>query len=160
MFAWQELEIRDAVQLITERDASEYPFGYYCTDVEAAAFCWFETIEELLEFLKTRHADIYIDPDDTENVEMKLELDSILTEMGNRLNTAFLDLVNSELDTYSEIHWWGNFEDLVGQNSDFCNDLRETFRISMGGAVGQDEPVAEQEMEAFLEFISHPGEWH
>jgi hypothetical protein len=147
------LDYRDIAAAAAERDPSVAPFGYlsggsFVLDT-TRVFSWFETVDELLHSLLESEPRIY-DLEHEQVEEHKSRVAGILAAIRSGGFTSELRTqLNAETKDYLVIEWWGTFDELMGGDSEFAQEVRMRFRDDEG--VG---PVTAEEIEEFKEFLT------
>ncbi len=127
--------------------------GSFVLDSERV-FMWFETIQDLVFFIKKAEPQIFeLDAADIENYESKItpvldnvQRDGLTDQLKNKINDISKD--------FMVIEWWGNFSELVANKSEFSKNLIEDFFEQF-----EEEPksLSEEHMDSFVEFIQSYG---
>ncbi len=65
-------------------------------------------------------------------------------------------------DDLATLTWWGRFEALCTDDSDFASGLRESWRDmtddeETDDSAAADRPISADEMEGFVEFLAEYG---
>lgn len=145
-------EYQEIAAASMERDPSTAPFGYlsggsFVLD-STRVFCWFETMDELMVSLLEVEPRVYdLDEDAINSLRARVE-PIIASIRSDGLTFELLTQINSEINEFAVIEWWGRFDELTRDNSKFAKDLRMHFRDGEG-----DGPVSEAEMGEFKEFL-------
>ncbi len=127
--------------------------GSFVLDSERV-FMWFETIQDLVFFIKKAEPQIFeLDAADIENYESQItpvldnvQRDGLTDQLKNKINDISKD--------FMIIEWWGNFSELVANKSEFSKNLIEDFFEQF-----EEEPksLSEEHMDSFVEFIQSYG---
>ncbi len=117
-------------------------------------FMWFETIQELIYFIKNAEPlifDLYAEEikkyeDEVTPILEKVLKDGLTSELQNQIN----DISKA----FMAIEWWGNFSELVSNKSKFSKNLIEDFFEQI-----EEEPKSldEKYIDSFVEFIQSYG---
>jgi hypothetical protein len=122
-------------------------------------FQWFSTQVEMLDYVK-RHLTFMnpglssIDPG-----RVAHEVQELVKSLGQNpsaevLETARLPL-NHILQTFSQVEWWGAFEDLLQGDHSYATKVRAWFRDGDEESTGR--PIQEDELAAFIDAIGQYG---
>ena len=117
-------------------------------------FMWFETIQDLVFFIKKAEPQIFeLDAAYIANYESQITpvLDNVHKD---GLTDQLKDQINDISKDFMVIEWWGNFSELVGNKSEFSKNLIEDFFERF-----EEEPksLSEEHMDSFVEFIQSYG---
>ena len=83
------------------------------------------------------------------------------TAAGQGLDDIAAEL-NAVTDDLATLTWWGRFEALCADDSDFASGLRESWREmaddeDMDDSAAADRPISADELEGFVEFLAEYG---
>jgi hypothetical protein len=136
------------------RDPRRFGFGYLAADPDSgavAAFVWFATPRELLDFLTTTEVEL-LQFDDDDSVRIRAALTRVI---GGTRDLKRLDrhALSAAVEGWSDILWLGTFADLVGQGGAFQTGIRADFR-SAHGLAEHGGPIADDELEAFVGYLA------
>jgi len=145
---------KEALQEAYERLPTEYPWGYFhymdgppAAGGGAGCFAWFDTRDEMLLFI-TQHQ-VWIAPcpqgiDPNEKVgQVEKIIDDLLADKID-MEAARIE-INEVLESFSQIEWWGKFEELVSEQGEFAREIREWYRDFSRVEVVDSSPVTEEE---------------
>ncbi len=117
-------------------------------------FMWFETIQELIYFIKNAEPLIF-DLDAEEIKKYEDEITPILEKvLKDGLTSELQNQINDISKAFMVIEWWGNFSELVSNKSKFSKNLIEDFFEQI-----EEEPKSldEKYIDSFVEFIQSYG---
>jgi len=117
-------------------------------------FMWFETIQELIYFIKNAEPLIF-DLDAEEIKKYEDEITPILEKvLKDGLTSELQNQINDISKAFMVIEWWGSFSDLVSNKSEFSKNLIEDFFEQI-----EEEPKSldEKYIDSFVEFIQSYG---
>jgi hypothetical protein len=165
-YPWQKtLNDGETWYFANQRDPRKYPFGCYtCDDVVLSGrgwFGWCESPHELLTFLREIPPRTYELDDDEEAPEYMEKMDAIIAGFGSspiELTEDLRERISKMLTNYATLEWWGRFETLLSEQSEFAQGVREAYWESTDeeGRDGQS-PIPEAQVEAFIEFLGEYG---
>ena len=90
-------------------------------------FMWFETIQELIYFIKNAEPLIF-DLDAEEIKKYEDEITPILEKvLKDGLTSELQNQINDISKAFMVIEWWGSFSDLVSNKSEFSKNLILSF---------------------------------
>ena len=115
---------------------------------------WFETIQELIFFIKNAEPLIF-DLDAEEIKKYEDEITPILEKVfKDGLTSELQNQINDISKAFMAIEWWGNFSELVSNKSKFSKNLIEDFFEQI-----EEEPKSldEKYIDSFVEFIQSYG---
>jgi hypothetical protein len=143
--------------LASNRDPRRASWGYYASDENVCGvglFFWFNTREELLEFLSEYEGV------DSECHEPELLLGQ-MRKVADQIRAGRLGLeearqqFNELLKGHLDVEWIGNFDEMLSGNHPFCIQMREDFlEIEDESTV---PAVAPRQVKDFIEMLSGYG---
>ncbi|MFC1953600.1 hypothetical protein ACFLVZ_00970 [Chloroflexota bacterium] len=162
MYEWENIDFIEAGGIVEVRDPRQFGWGYYSKDTSnspgVGAFSWFESLDELLNYLVNIEPNIWSygvnGVDEETYTKLKTKIQEILNkdDLKKGLTNKLREKISTELKE-GEICWWGEFSDLYTGNDSFSRQL-------IGGYLGDDEEpenneskvVTEEQIPEFLEF--------
>ncbi|NLS90879.1 MAG: hypothetical protein GXX96_01660 [Planctomycetaceae bacterium] len=120
-------------------------------------FCWFDRKEQLLEYVKTHL--VFLNPGPATMDPAKVA--ASVQETIERIETGMLDMradqaqVNLQLQSFSQIEWWGKFSELLDGDTEFARRVRQWFRGSDDSEA--PAPIVPEEEDRFAEELRSYG---
>ena len=141
-----------------DRDPRQAPYGMFSGGSfvldSTRVFMWFETAQELMNFIKDAEPVIFdLDAEDIKKFEE--EITPFLEKVdADGLTSNLQDQINFVLRHFMTIEWWGNFSELLEQKTEFSKSIVDEFFERIG-----EEPktLADEHMDDFIEFIKSYG---
>jgi len=136
------------------RDPRHFPYGYFSGGSfvldSTRVFMWFSSPNELIDHICECDPIVHdLDADEAQSFAVKVR--EIVGEPVE-FSDDKLQQVNDTAKAFLCIEWWGTFEELTNGNSDLATGIREWMRED-----GSDSPVAESEMDEFVELVQNYG---
>lgn len=153
MYEWQGKEWLEAANLVNRRDPRRYSVGYSSHDDSefGAGVCvWFASTDEMAAFLNE------IEPlgyqlAETELAALRSKMAPLLAELGAAgPNEDLRQALNEASVGAWQLDWWGEFRELLEADKGWAVEARQMFR-SEDDDLG---PIREEELEAFIEYLS------
>jgi hypothetical protein len=148
------------------RNPLDFPWGLFSwADAPPAigggvgAFQWFQSLDELLEFVTDFSAAGFASFDEEEEwLGLRDKLRQIAAGFANNPHAA-ITAFNAELISLLQLDWIGRLEDLQSGDGPFPLTLRARFRDDWDDtpAAPSQEPIKEDERSSFLLFLSNYG---
>ena len=120
-------------------------------------FCWFDSKSELLQFVETHLA--FLNPGPVSMDPAKV-LEAVRATI-ERIRAGTLDMetgrveANIQLQSFSQIEWWGKFSELLHKDAEFPVRVRQWFR--QRDSVDASAPITSDEEDRFVEEIRSYG---
>jgi hypothetical protein len=140
------------------RDPRKYPFGYFTGSsfvlASAEVFVWFESIEELAQFLHDVEPRVYDLKPGEGLEEYQAAVGPILEVVRQQgLTEELRKAVDEAGSKQFNVNWWGTFADLCGGREGFGREVLDAY-LGPGRA---GEALAAHEMEDFVSFVQTYG---
>ena len=149
-------QAKQALQEAYERLPTEHPWGYFhfmdgppAAGGGAGCFAWFDTRDEMLLFIAQHQVWIAPGPEGIDPVEKVGQVENIIDELLSDkidLEAARIE-INNLLKGFSQIEWWGQFEELISGESEFAREVRNWYRDFNRAKVVDSSPVIGEEEE-------------
>jgi hypothetical protein len=123
------------------------------------AFLWFDSESDVLNFIEAHIAFHSPGPITVDVEALLLKVGAIVDKFKAHeidYSAARLQL-NSALEHFSQIQWWGATSDLLSADSEFPRRVRSWFRGNRGVSDSSDDPISEPEREAFWHSLVEYG---
>jgi hypothetical protein len=140
-------------EVAMSRDPRQFPWGIFTGSSfvlsSSRVFMWFESKAELASFLANDLSDGY-GFDDDYNTEFKVKVAPLARRVEHDgLVDALLADINSAIKDDIVIDWWGNFEELKENRTEFARGIANGF-IDDGD---QCRSIADDELDDFVEYL-------
>ena len=160
----EEVLAQEAMDLITSQGVQaprEKPFALaFASDGPPAAgggmgaMCWFDTVQDLLEFIANYLVALNPCPISSNNKNVYYSVSEIANrffrnELGKEEAIKEFNLAARH---FFQIEWWGTREELLFGDSDFACEARSWWRHLTGDK--DNSPIRDSEMEAFLKYLA------
>lgn len=172
MYEWQNIKLEEALSLVQSRNPIEFSWGYYSNDTHpqggVGSFSWFESRDELLDYLVSVDAQIWSYSaqglDEEAYTEMKKAIQKILKEADS--NRELTDSLRKRISKHLseqlmdvEISWWGKFSDLCSGKDAFSREFIDWFFDDYGEYSEDKKPktVTAEHIPEFIEFCKEFG---
>jgi len=148
-------EGQEALRVAADRDPRIGSFGCFSGSSfhidSYRTFEWFETEQALYDHIMFIHPRVYEDIGEGERLMCENKLRDVL-EVSNNFSVEKLATVNDISKAYCCIEWWGTFEELKKDNSDFAKKIRSMMRDNES-----ESPISESEIDEFVEHLEECG---
>ena len=152
-WSWSGMSVEETVELVHERPYAPSMVGAMVIEDYAnkgiGGFCWFESAEELVDYLTTVEPLIY---DDEIAAERKPRF-AAAAGGAPPLTEEARERVNEAARGLFIVAWWGRGEELASSDHPFAVGLREEFRDEDGDEGGK-LPISSDEAEEWVEFVT------
>ena len=166
MYEWENIDFLDAGSLVELRDPRQFGWGFYSKDYSTppgvGAFSWFESRDELLDYLVNMEPNIWAygfnGVDQETFTRLKTTVQEILAEadLNKGLTDGLRRKISKEFDN-GEISWRGNFSDLHKGDDAFSETLVHEFLDSDNNEEGKPTMVTDEQIPGFIEFCKGFG---
>jgi len=169
MYEWESIDFTDAGFLVELRDPRQFGWGYFTNyssaSSEVGAFSWFESLDELLDYLVNIEPKIWSDGiyglDESKYQELKVAVQDVPKEAysNKRLTDGMREEISNQLEG-GEISWWGEFSDLCTGNGPFSRQLIDLYfkeEDDENLKNGYAGVVTEEHVPGFIEFCKGFG---
>ncbi|MCP9846268.1 hypothetical protein KBY86_05095 [Synechococcus sp. Lug-A] len=155
-------EIESLTWEIADRDPREYKFGFYHYGDRAASqgggtavFMWFPTESDRQEFLVSCLPMMHSSCEsESEYVaQQSLLFESLSNPPEDQVPVAY----NKAMKGVAQVEWIGTFDELLNSGSAFALKMRSDFRGECDTMPQKSVPIAEEEVEDFIEFTQTAG---
>ncbi len=125
-------------------------------------FQWFETKTAMLEYVGHHLTFSSAGPSDVDPGRVADEARTLVETVGPESNPEVLEATRLELNKilrdFSQVEWWGSFEDLLQGNHPYAKEVRVWFRDrSDKEEKAADRPIGESEVADFQAAIEEYG---
>jgi hypothetical protein len=134
-----------------------YDDGHPARGGGVAAFLWFRSEPELLDFIAL-HLLVFT----SKTVPVEPELTAV-DETVDKLRNGELEqepgrvALNNSLQGFCQIVWWGTRSNLFSADSEFPRSVRARFREDGGEQEFLGHPITEEEEKEFLDYLEMYG---
>jgi len=131
--------------------------GYGCFLGDASGWdgrllFWYESIESLKYALLELHPIIYdVEGDELNTYQIGLK-EIFDNAKSDEITEEMLIAMNENSKTWLAISWYGKFEELTRGDTEFANEVRESYRED-----DDYSPIENNEIEDFIEFLKTFG---
>jgi hypothetical protein len=143
----------DWVDDAMERDPRSAPIGIFTGGSfvldSARVFCWFQSLDGLTDYLTQGMSTVY-DFDEEYTAEYLERVQPLLDQIRQHgLTGELLASLNQAVKDDYVIDWWGNFDELVKNETEFAHGITDGFQDE--GEQGR--PVQDEDMEDFIDYL-------
>lgn len=123
----------------------------------AGGFLWFDTREQMLEFIRLYLPFWNGGPVHSNAGSISSRVDTVVRRInGAALGEAYKSQLNQTLKGYTQIGWWGQFKDLLNGEGAFPGEVRSWFRSNAAVKPGT-VPISASEKRRFAELLQEYG---
>jgi hypothetical protein len=124
------------------------------------AFFWCDSREEMLDFVATHLTFVWAGPTSVDAGRVSRSAAAVVAKINDdssSLSNGMLEL-NKVLKDFSQIRWWGQFQDLLTGDSAFEKKVRAWYREADVDDEGADSlPISADEIDQFIKALEEWG---
>lgn len=166
-YIWEKVitENFESLGMANARNPQDYPWGfqsgsYFVLD-DVTVFQWFSSPHEMLVWMQKAEPLIHSEADGNESVHAVSVQKAIneLEDNNGNITSEIFKLATASMKDKRDIHWWGEFSELLNGDSEFAISLRSDFRESHSEVEEPNGilPISEEDKSNFVEFLSTYG---
>lgn len=122
-------------------------------------FLWFNSHDELYKFLADYFVVLAPGPSSADHEAVFVAVGGLVQELaaGKLEKNEAIKKINEAAKNFSQIEWWGTFEDLCHGNGEFQEEVRGRFLGRHDKVAKKNESVPKERGKEFVRFLSEYG---